>query len=75
MLIKELKEQISDMEDNLEVYLQTDEEGNGYFKLSGIDDNVYIREDDKSYCPDLYTLADTSEYDDEKFVQVAVVYP
>jgi hypothetical protein len=74
MLIKELKEQISDMEDNLEVYLQTDPEGNGYRKLSGIDDDAYIMENDRRYRPNLYSLADTEEYDD-KFVRVAVVYP
>ena len=43
MNVKELKEQIANLPDDMEVVLQKDAEGNGYSPLSGADpDAVYI---------------------------------
>ena len=45
MNIKELKELIKDLPDELEIILQKDSEGNGYSPLEGIDlDAIYVPE-------------------------------
>jgi hypothetical protein len=76
MKIKELKEILSTMDDNLELYLQIDEEGNGYHAIVGIDDNAYIEyEDITQYCPELYSEADIIECELINPTQVAVIFP
>ena len=55
MTIKELKEAIANLPDEMQVILQKDSEGNGYSPLAGADDNaVYIPE--TSYNGDVYSL-------------------
>ena len=45
MNIKELKEVLKDLPDDMEVILQKDSEGNGYSPAAGADPNaVYIKE-------------------------------
>lgn len=45
MTVKELKESIENLPDDMEIILQKDSEGNGYSPLSGADpDAVYIAE-------------------------------
>ncbi len=45
MKIKELKEVIKNLPDDMEVILQKDSEGNGYSPLYGVDSNaIYISE-------------------------------
>jgi hypothetical protein len=60
MTIKELKEQIKDLPDEMEVILQKDSEGNGYSPLAGADSNaVYIP--DSTWSGDVYTLSWTAD--------------
>lgn len=43
MTVKDLKEQIADLPDDMEVILQKDSEGNGYSPLAGVDpDGIYV---------------------------------
>lgn len=35
--VRELREQLSELNDNLPVYLQTDPEGNGYHSVGGVE--------------------------------------
>lgn len=55
MNVKELKELIFDLPDDMQVILQKDSEGNGYSPLAGTDSNaVYIAEN--SYSGEVYSL-------------------
>ena len=60
MNIKQLKESIANLPDEMEVVLQKDSEGNGYSPLAGIDpDVVYIPDSDWS--GDVYPMEWTSD--------------
>ena len=60
MTVKELKESIKDLPDEMEVILQKDAEGNGYSPLSSIDaDCVYIAAN--SYQGDFYSTEWTAD--------------
>jgi hypothetical protein len=69
MTVKELKEAIANLPDEMEVILQKDSEGNGYLPLSGADaDAVYIPE--TTWYGDVYSMdwtADDACMDDEKW--------
>jgi len=53
MKVKELKELLNILPDNMEVILQKDAEGNGYSPLSGGDsDNIYVS--NSSYSGKIY---------------------
>ena len=55
MNVKELKEQIANLPDDMEVVLQKDAEGNGYSPLSGADpDAVYIP--DSTWSGDVFSI-------------------
>jgi len=55
MTVKELKEAIAELPDDMEVILQKDGEGNGYSPLSGADPNaVYIP--DSTWSGDVYGM-------------------
>lgn len=76
MTIRELKEQIKDLDDDLLVYIQEDPEGNGYYHCNGIDGNAFVMEDKADeYRPSVYTEEDAKEYEDDKFVRCAVIFP
>lgn len=61
MTVKELIEQLKEVEDlNIEVYIQKDPEGNGYYQCSGVDDNCAL-EDDNTYNPESVGLFKLSE--------------
>ena len=60
MNVKELKEQIANLPDDMEVVLQKDAEGNGYSPLSGADpDAVYIP--DSTWSGDVFSLVWTAD--------------
>jgi hypothetical protein len=83
MNIKELKEMITDLPDEMEVILQKDAEGNGYSPLHGGDtDAVY--EADSTWSGDVYSTKWTASQacmDDEDWnkilekPRVLVLYP
>ena len=61
MTVKELKEQIENLPDDMEVILQKDAEGNGYSPLSDVDSNcVYIPE--TTWYGGMYSLDWTADY-------------
>lgn len=72
MNIKELKEAIKDLPDDMEVILQKDAEGNGYSPLEGADPNaVYIPEstwDGHTYS--LHWSADDACMDEEEWEEI-----
>ena len=50
MTVKELKEVLQNLDDDMEIMLQTDSEGNGYYTVEGADpDNVYDEENGTVY--------------------------
>jgi hypothetical protein len=60
MNVKELKEAIADLPDEMEVILQKDSEGNGYSPLSDADANaVYVP--DSTWSGDVYSMDWTAE--------------
>jgi hypothetical protein len=60
MTIKELKELITNLPNEMEVVLQKDSEGNGYSPLAGVDsDSVYIP--DNTYSGNVYSMGWTSD--------------
>jgi hypothetical protein len=84
MKIKDLKQILNNLPDDMEVILQKDSEGNGYSPLSGCDSNcIYIKESDWS--GDVYSTnwsaidADCTdkEWEDMKMSnpKVLVLYP
>ena len=72
MNVKELKELISNLPDEMEVVLQKDAEGNGYSPLSGVDPNaVYIAE--TTWYGDVYSMewsADDACMSDEQWENI-----
>lgn len=60
MTVKELKEEIANLPDDMEVVLQKDSEGNGYSPLAGADpDAVYIP--DSTWSGDVYSMEWTAD--------------
>jgi len=60
MTVKELKEAIANLPDEMEVVLQKDSEGNGYSPLAGADpDAVYIP--DSTWSGDVYSIEWTAD--------------
>jgi hypothetical protein len=83
MTVKELKEKLTNMPDDMQVILQKDSEGNGYSPLAGADnDAVYVPEN--SYSGEVYSMkwtadeADMSENEWEKIrkkPRALILYP
>lgn len=65
--VKDLKEAIKDLPDDMEIYLQKDSEGNGYAPLYYIDPDTVVEEDDgETIVYDLsWTAEDACKEDDE----------
>lgn len=62
MTVKELKKELENLPDNMEVILQKDAEGNGYSPLSGVDAAVvYIP--DSTWSGDVYSVEEWSADD------------
>jgi hypothetical protein len=60
MTVKELKEAIANLPDEMEVVLQKDSEGNGYSPLAGADlDAVYIP--DSTWSGNVYSMEWTAD--------------
>jgi len=60
MKVKELIEQLNDIDPELEVICQRDSEGNGYSPLEGVDANaIYIAE--TTWSGDVYDRSGTAE--------------
>lgn len=72
MTVKELKEAIANLPDEMEVVLQKDSEGNGYSPLAGADhDAVYIP--DSTWSGDVYSMewtADDACMSDEEWEEI-----
>jgi hypothetical protein len=72
MTIKDLKEAIQDLPDDMLVILQKDAEGNGYSPLAGADsDAVYIA--DSTWSGDVYDLswtADEADMDEDEWEEM-----
>lgn len=80
--IKDLKGDIEDLPDDMEILLQTDPEGNGYEYIRGIDPECVILEE--GYRPEVISTEFTSseadidedEWDEIlKRTKVAVIFP
>ena len=73
MTVKELKEEIANFSDDMEVILQKDAEGNGYSPLWGVDpDAVYIPETTwygHVYFMD-WTAEDDADMEDEEWEEI-----
>lgn len=72
MTVKDLKEQLADLPDDMEVILQKDAEGNGYSPLAGIDpDAIYIP--DSTWSGDVYDstwTANEAVMDDDEWEEM-----
>jgi len=72
MTVKELKEAIANLPDEMEVVLQKDSEGNGYSPLSDVDpDAVYVP--DSTWSGDVYSMdwtADDACMTDEEWEEI-----
>ena len=72
MNIKELKEAIKDLPNDMEIILQKDAEGNGYSPLRGADpDSVYIAE--TTWSGEVYSMgwsADDAAMSDEEWAAI-----
>ncbi len=72
MDVKDLKEAIANLPDNMQVILQKDPEGNGYSPLSGADsDAVYIA--DSTWSGGVYSAewsADDACMDDDEWADI-----
>jgi hypothetical protein len=72
MKVKELKELLNEFDNELEIILQKDSEGNGYSPLSGADNNsVYIA--DSTWSGDVYSAnwsADDACMDDDEWEEL-----
>lgn len=77
MTVGELKSVLVDMDDNLQILLQTDPEGNGYHQLRGIVSDGFICGEDKdAYMIDNVYLEDELESEEvEDAIRVAIVFP
>jgi hypothetical protein len=74
MKVKELIEQLSEMDPELEVILQKDAEGNGYSPLAGSDgDCVY--EAESTYHGNVYGSEDVEDGYGEGCPKVCVLFP
>jgi len=79
MTVKELKEVIANLPDNMELVLQIDPEGNGYWPVRGIDGDGIMTEDGECY--DATWTADEAGMDDDEWEEflkkprVGIVYP
>lgn len=68
MKVSELKEQLKNLPDDMEVILQKDSEGNGYSPLYGIDPTGIYREDETGWGGEVYDdswTADEAGFGDE----------
>lgn len=72
MKVKELKEEIANLPDDMEIIMQRDSEGNGYSPLSCVDkDAVYIPE--STWSGDVYSMewsADDACMEDEEWEEI-----
>jgi len=72
MTVKELKEELKNLPDDMEVILQKDSEGNGYSPLDGVDpDAVYIPE--TTWYGEVYSMdwsADDACMEDEEWEEI-----
>jgi|WetSurSiteA1Bulk_404760.scaffolds.fasta_scaffold54559_3 hypothetical protein len=71
LLIKDLKEQIENLDDNLPVYVSRDEEGNGFKRLWDISPCLFNTEDEYPIHPD-----DEDKYKEgSKIIRAVVLWP
>jgi hypothetical protein len=79
MTVKELKEQIANLPDNMELVLQIDSEGNGYHPVRGIDPDGIMTDDgecyDASWTADEACMEEDEWEEFKKKSRVGVVYP
>lgn len=79
MTVKELREELANLPDDLELVLQIDPEGNGYNPVRGIDPNG-IETDDGDVFDAKWTADDACMEDDEweefkKRPRVGIIFP
>jgi len=79
MTVKELKEELANLPDDMELVLQIDSEGNGYEKVRGIDPDS-IETDDGDVYDATQTADEACMEEDEweeikKLPRVAIIYP
>lgn len=82
MKVKELMKELGKLNPELPIILQTDPEGNGYYKISGADADSYVyKEDVEDYFIESVRgerdLRDEMELEEpfEGYTQVAVIFP
>ena len=71
MTVKELREELEGLDENLELYLQIDSEGNGYNKVRGVDGDYFFVDGECLSEDDLEYLGHSKE----EAKKIAVVYP
>lgn len=84
MTVKELKKELENLPDDMEVILQKDSEGNGYSPLSGVDAAV-VYVPDSTWSGDVYSVeewsADDACMDEDEWAEIktkpraAVLFP
>jgi hypothetical protein len=77
MNIKQLKEAIKNLPDDMEIILQKDAEGNGYSPLRGADKNcIYIAE--TTWCGEVYSTKRSAEdngFEEDEWKQIKKKHP
>lgn len=77
MNVKELKEVIQDLPDNMEIILQKDSEGNGYSPLAGVDPDC-IYEPETTWGGEVYALehgAEGNGFEEDEWQEILDNFP
>lgn len=85
MTVKELREQLANLPDDMQLFLQVDPEGNGYHKVRGIDAEVLAAFDKEGHLDSQYPIehgADGNCVDEDEWKnmlktlpRIGIVYP
>jgi hypothetical protein len=73
MKIRELIEMLQEFDQELEVIMSNDEEGNGYSPLSDVTEQTYVP--DTSFSGDIYDIDSEEDYEGEDGVPSVVLWP
>lgn len=73
MKVRELIEELKAIDPELEVYLQIDQEGNGYNKVRGADPDVIFVSNEEVY--DASLSAEDNGFDEEEWEELKALHP
>lgn len=80
MKVRDLIEALQELDPELEVVLQKDDEGNGYRRMHGVDDDAFVFTEEladyniEGVYAELDLQSEFEEEDREEFDRVAVLY-